>query len=425
MTEHRAIKSQDARRRFLALSAHDQPALDSLRAIAALAVVVTHVAFQTGAVGQGLAGTVAARLDSGVAVFFVLSGYLLTSPYITAANAGRQAPSPRRYLWHRALRILPAYWVACVAALLFVPQNRTVSPGTVARNMALVQIYRPGDLLQGFTQTWSLATEAAFYLLLPLLALVLVSSLRRGRIGSVIAVTALLIVINLTFVIVAQSSHVLDRSVTGFWLPSFTSWFAAGMALAAIRRGDHRMLAATRSRLNAAAAAPLACWTIAAGTLLFASTPLAGPRAFEAVPTAGQAVAKNVLYMILAVSLTVPLAFGQDHPTRFARWLSTTTWRFFGEISYGVFLWHLIVLAAVMTILRVPLFTGDFVPVLLLTVYGSIMLATASLFLLERPALRLRNLGPGRRPPAHPGDTSGAADGGTVATAANADATAS
>jgi peptidoglycan/LPS O-acetylase OafA/YrhL len=432
VTDHRAIKSRVTRRRLPALSAHDQPALDALRAIAALAVVVTHVSFQTGAVGQGLAGAVAARLDSGVAVFFVLSGYLLTSPYIKAANARKPAPSPRRYLWHRALRILPAYWVACVAALLFVPQNRNVPPGTVTRNLALIQIYRPGDLLQGFTQTWSLATEAAFYVLLPLLAAAMVRSLRRGRIGSVTVLTALLIAVNVTFIVIAQSTHLLDRSVTGFWLPSFTSWFAAGMALAAIRWGDHRLLVATRSRLNAAAAAPLACWTIAACSLLVASTPLAGPRAFEAVPTAGQAVAKNLLYLVLAVSLTIPLAFGQNHRTRFVRWLSSTTWRFFGEISYGVFLWHLIVLAAVMAILKVRLFTGDFVPVLLVTLWGSVLLATASLFLIERPALRLRNRGPGRRPLSQPADTSsssadssGAADGGTVATAANADATAS
>jgi len=411
--------------RFSRFGAHDQPGLDALRAIAALAVVVTHVAFQTGSVGEGLAGGVAARLDCGVAVFFVLSGYLLTSPYVRAANRRKPPPSPRRYLWHRALRILPAYWVACVAVIVFVPQNRDLPAGTVARNLALIQIYRPGDLLQGFTQTWSLATEVLFYLLLPVLVAMMVSSLRRGRIGSVIVVSAALVVVNLVFLLLTQSTGLLDGSVTGFWLPSFTCWFAAGMALAAARRGDHPLLVRARSWLDAAAGAPLACWTIAAGTLLLASTPVAGPHAFEAVPTAGQAVTKNLLYLVLAVCLTVPLAFGQDQPTRFARWLSGTTWRFFGEVSYGVFLWHLVVLSAAMALLKVPVFTGDFIPVLLLTVGGSVLVATASLFAVERPALRLRERGPGRRVSAHAAESLAATDGGNAATAASADATAS
>jgi len=406
------------------LSSHDQPALDALRAVGAMAVLVTHVAFQTGATQQGLAGAVAARLDCGVAIFFVLSGYLLTSPHVKAAQRHLPSPAARRYLWHRALRILPAYWVACLAVVFFMPENRGVPAGTVLRNLALVQIYRRGDLLQGFTQTWSLATEAVFYLLLPALATAMVVSLRRGRLASAVAVATALVAVNIGFIVVSQGTTLLDQSLTGFWLPSFTSWFAAGMALAVVRWAGHPRLVQLRSLLDMTATAPLAWWTIAAGTLLVASTPVAGPLGFESIPTPGQAIAKNVLYLVLAVCLAAPLVFGETQPSVTARFLAKAPWRFAGEISYGVFLWHLLVLATVMRLLHVSLFGGQFWLVLVLTICGAAALAVASLFLVERPALRYRDQGPGRRP-SQPADASGAADGGAVATAANADATAS
>jgi len=410
------------------LRPHSQPALDALRALAAFAVLVTHVGFQTGATQQGTWGAVTARFDVGVAIFFVLSGYLLTLPHVRAADQRTPAPDARRYLWHRAIRILPAYWAACLAAVLLLPENDGVSRATVLRNLGLVQIYRRGDLLQGFTQTWSLCTEVVFYLLLPLLGVWLVRSLRRGHVASVVVTLAALVVLNEAFLVVSQGTTILDRGLTGFWLPSFTSWFAGGMALAVLRNSEHPRVRRIRAWLDSAAAAPLACWTIAVATLLVAATPLAGPRGFEAEPTAGEAIAKNLLYLAVAVLLMIPVAFGLERPSAFRRRLSSRSWRFLGEISYGVFLWHLTVLALVLRLLSVPLFGGDFVPVLVLTTAGSLLIATASLVVLERPALRLRDRGPGRRGQPRstvatgPSRLESPEDGGTVATAATAPA---
>jgi len=124
----------------------------------------------------------------------------------------------------------------------------------------------------------------------------------------------------------------------------------------------------------------------------------------------------------------IPVAFGLERPSAFRRRLSSRSWRFLGEISYGVFLWHLTVLALVLRLLSVPLFGGDFVPVLVLTTAGSLLIATASLVVLERPALRLRDRGPGRRGQPRstvatgPSRLESPEDGGTVATAATAPA---
>ncbi len=71
------------------------PVLDTLRAVGALAVLTTHTSFQSGDyIGHGVWGTVLSRLDSGVAIFFVLSGFLLSRPYLARAAAGLPRPGP-------------------------------------------------------------------------------------------------------------------------------------------------------------------------------------------------------------------------------------------------------------------------------------------------------------------------------------------
>ena len=61
------------------------PALDALRAVGAIAVVATHVGFWTAATSDPFWGGLVARLNVGVAIFFVLSGFLLFRPFAQSA----------------------------------------------------------------------------------------------------------------------------------------------------------------------------------------------------------------------------------------------------------------------------------------------------------------------------------------------------
>ena len=63
-----------------------------MRAVAALLVVGTHAAFATGKLTHGYVGAIYARLEIGVAIFFVLSGFLLFRPWVLAAAAGGSPP---------------------------------------------------------------------------------------------------------------------------------------------------------------------------------------------------------------------------------------------------------------------------------------------------------------------------------------------
>ncbi len=370
---------------------HDQPALDALRALAVLAVLTTHVAFQTGTTVHSSLGPLYARLDVGVAIFFVLSGYLLGRPFVSAADP--HGPPLRPYAWRRFLRIVPAYVVVVAVAMLALPENAGTSLGDWARHLSFTQIVSPGHLVQGLTQTWSLCTEVAFYVLLPVLAIPLRKAARSGRTNRALAWCALLGLLNVVFLIGVSAHGWFDPQVTGFWLPSFLSWFALGLAFAIVRGGRDDTAERHRARLESLAQAPLACWVVSAALLLIASTPVAGPFGFEGSPTAGQALTKNVLYAGIALALVLPVAFGPAS-SRFMRTLSAPIPVYLGEISYAVFLWHLIVLSWALRVTDTPPFSGGFGGILLVTVLGSLLVGSVSLFLVERPAQRLRRLVP-------------------------------
>src|SRR4051812_30593358 len=83
------------------------PLVDGLRAVAAIGVLLTHSAISSGLVTTGATGfRYAQRLEVGVTIFFVISGFVLYRPFLLARVDGA------RYAWRRALRIVPAYWIA-------------------------------------------------------------------------------------------------------------------------------------------------------------------------------------------------------------------------------------------------------------------------------------------------------------------------
>lgn len=70
------------------------PTLDAVRAAGALMVVLTHCAFNTGQINHGWSGAALSRMDFGVALFFVVSGFLLARPWFLAAQRERLGPAP-------------------------------------------------------------------------------------------------------------------------------------------------------------------------------------------------------------------------------------------------------------------------------------------------------------------------------------------
>src|SRR5258707_6698146 len=166
-------------------------ALDGVRGLACLSVVIYHLTLVT---TQDLPLWNPSRMptfisalafsgDTGVNLFFILSGFLLFMPYARAMLFEQSWPSIRNCYIRRTLRILPAYYVSLfLMILLFRPD--------------FLQYKRLGDLFMFLIlfmdssatafkaingPFWTLAVEWQFYLLLPLLAFGIALLVRRLR----------------------------------------------------------------------------------------------------------------------------------------------------------------------------------------------------------------------------------------------------
>jgi len=175
--------------------------IDGLRALAALSILVYHV-FISGAAKTSAApdfGASASKafnwLQSGVTLFFVLSGFLLFRPYAFAALRGKPYPSLRAYLRNRALRILPLYWFVLIVTALAFQHYLLAHPLRLIANAAFLQNYFPSWPVSdyrgyGISPAWSLCVEVVFYLSLPALGLLTLVLMRRKAVGGGTAVLA-------------------------------------------------------------------------------------------------------------------------------------------------------------------------------------------------------------------------------------------
>jgi peptidoglycan/LPS O-acetylase OafA/YrhL len=373
------------------------PALDTLRAVGALAVLTTHTSFQSGDyLGNGVWGSLLGRLDIGVAIFFVLSGFLLTRPWFARAALSLPRPGTGRYYWKRVLRIYPVYVVTVVVALALIGENAGGTARDWIRTLLLADVYTQDELPHGLTQMWSLAVEVAFYAVLPLLMLLALGRGVSPRLRTPRVLVVLVALVGTSFWWHLDLGGRLADQSTGLpmtWLPSYLTWFAVGMALALAhvllqRDGPGR---APLRWLVTLGGLPGVCWAAVAGLMLVASTPLAGPTLlFVASPA--ESLTKHLLYAAVGGLLVLSGAFGA--PGRFQDLMAARLPRHLGHISYGVFCIHLPILHLVMTAGDFELFGGHGLQIWALTLALSLVAAELLYRLVERPANRLRRLPP-------------------------------
>jgi peptidoglycan/LPS O-acetylase OafA/YrhL len=155
------------------------PSLDGIRAMAIALVLSGHAMLShTWWIGVKLG-------KLGVTLFFVLSGYLITSILLRELeNSG--GISFKRFYWRRFLRICPAYWVF---VLFMVGLSSAASLRSDEVWAALLYVSNYKEIRWGLRHTWSLSVEEQFYLLWPVLL-----SLAGNTIKSVSILTASLLI---------------------------------------------------------------------------------------------------------------------------------------------------------------------------------------------------------------------------------------
>jgi peptidoglycan/LPS O-acetylase OafA/YrhL len=285
-----------------------RPALDGVRGLAILLVVVDHI-------GQTPAWHVG---HYGVTLFFALSGYLITGLLLDESGRSGGSVSLTRFYLRRAARLLPALLVVVVVCdLLFWALGQTGALKASVAALAYLANYVTilhGDYLRGYGQTWSLAVEEHFYAVWPLALVVL---LRRQGLHRA-----------LRWTLGACLAALAWRAV----LLTFDDWSGQWLAI------NHGTLARADALLyGCAAALAVRCGWRPRAWMAWASAALVGALTVADLPDDVGATAGQALLAVAGAVLVVCL----DHtrtPLRSA--LSFKPLVAIGAISYGLYLWH-------------------------------------------------------------------------------------
>lgn len=400
-----AIKSPVARSQMLTLlkpmdnGPQEIRSLDGLRAVAALSIVVFHtllfIQFEYTPLSIAFNHSWY-YLATGVHLFFVLSGFLLFLPYVRALLDGKQLPSARRFYRRRALRILPAYWVclAILVALKVYMRGVPFSLGDVAAHIALINDSFPQFNRDYDGPFWTLAVEAQFYLLLPLMAL-LVARVAGGRrspwrvAGGIALLIAGALALRLADTLVLASlppSTVLTESPGGIFVlvtmgmqGKYLEVFAVGMfcALLYVLTVERHMLSA--SRLRQLSLVALVGMTICL-VITIPHLDLAGLMVSPGAQWGADVISYPLLVGLGYGGLLLAILWG-GRTIRFP--FEFTAMRAVGLFSYSLYLWHLPIIHG-----DVPSFKNQ---PLVLVLLSAFLIAYLSYQFVERPFLKRRH----------------------------------
>jgi peptidoglycan/LPS O-acetylase OafA/YrhL len=383
------VRTRDAGRRR-----RNFPLIDSLRAIAALSVLVFHVTQVTGTGESHSWGAYLMRLNVGVTLFFVISAFLLYRPFVAARMGVGPPVSVRRYLRSRALRILPAYWFA-LAVLMFIPGALV---GVDGQHwwvyFGFLQVYDVHRIVLGIAPAWSLSTEVAFYLFLPAYAWLVARTLGRRSRTSIKGELGLLACLAAAAIILRTAvQHFGFVRILPYTLLGTFAWFSLGLAFALVsvrREADPDSARIVR-------VTPSLAWGLAVGIYVLACTTLDLPRSSQAsgIPngyTGLQWLGEHVLFLLVAAFLVMPAFLDDGRPSIPQRILGSAPLAWLGKISYGIFLWHVPVLVLVVKHRgSYDWLTFDpFVAKLLITTCVTVACAAFSFYVVEKPFLRMK-----------------------------------
>lgn len=329
------------------------PSLDGLRAVAVGGVIVTHVTtiHMDGSTG----GRVTQILGAvGVDVFFVISGFLITTLLLREIDE-HGTIRLGRFVFRRVLRIFPPFYVYLACCMLADRVEWIPPVGRIWPAWAYVSNFvATGHWITG--HSWSLSVEEQFYLSWP----TLLATTRRVRAAS--AVLVLCVVLPFARVAVGYLFH--DRIVGPLWGFEF---LAAGCLVALAPAWIRPALAWTSSR----------GWLVALGAAFF----VAGQAVFVGATRLRFVVQLLAVDVPGAACLAVAVIWCVRHPTSAAgRVLNSRPLRVVGVGSYSVYLWQQVFLAGETRTL-LPLYGS---------LFGIVAASLLSYLLVERPSLALR-----------------------------------
>jgi peptidoglycan/LPS O-acetylase OafA/YrhL len=290
-----------------------RPDIDGLRAFAVLSVVFYHVNI------PGFSGGFV-----GVDIFFVISGYLITS--LILKDMDDDCFSFFKFYLRRAKRIFPALIVVLITTtiaswfILFPYEFQKFGRSLFHTTFFASNIYFAHDagyfsapaIDKPLLHTWSLAIEEQFYIVFPAMLALFLPRLGRSK----MALTLLAVTV---FSLLAAEIQVRRGSETAFFMPHVRAWelLLGGLVVFQQDRGQFSQRFALLLSVFGVGA------IVFAVTMLTSATPFPGLNAV--LPCGGTAL------LLLA---------GGKHSTPIQAIISVSPVRFVGQVSYSLYLWH-------------------------------------------------------------------------------------
>ncbi len=341
------------------LSASHLPALDGLRAVAVFLVIFYHFGFE--------------RVPGahGVMIFFVLSGFLITW-LLLKENERDGNISLRGFYRRRILRIFPAfyvYWILLVA-LLLVTGRKVLWPHVWSAFLYVSNYYIAinGDPNNGFSHTWSLAIEEQFYLLWPFVFLLW----RRSYAKMAVFLASLIGTVWIYRAVLCYGFGVKQGYIYAAFDTRLDELMVGCLLAVLLRQG---MLASFWRRVIAHEYLPLVTIALLACSIYTGSA--YGHRYRDVFGFALEPLLIAILIVQLITHSSTPL-WG---------WTEWRAVKFLGRISYSLYLYQQLVLHPARQALgRYPVAVQ-----LVAAVAVTIVVASISYYLIERPFLKLKD----------------------------------
>ena len=377
------------------------PLTVGLRGVPAVAIIIGHAWFFSGGFGgftESVPNRAMVRMDGLVALFFLLSAFLLYRPFIAHRTRGPAPPRVADYGKRRFLRLYPAYWVA-LTVLAIVPGLY----GVFSENwwafyslidffdLRLHEVCPPSEEFRcGLPQSWTLGVDLTFYILLPAYA-ALIAVLARGRdprrwMGIELVLLAVLGAASL--ILGGPPFSLREHDWFIYTALGHFFWFALGLGIAVVsvtywERGQEGLPRV----LRAAASRPELCW--AAAAVIYVITVFSFyPAPFIIAPFIDSFtyLELNLIQGVAAVLLFLPAVFGNPNRGLPARILGHPLLMWIGLISYGLLLWNTTFAAN----LGDPGAGEGYWAVLAGGTLLAVPLAARSYYVVERPLMKLK-----------------------------------
>jgi peptidoglycan/LPS O-acetylase OafA/YrhL len=330
--------------------------IQMLRAVAALAVVAHHaLEHSNGAVGRFSPDWLTTSGASGVDIFFIISGFIML--FVSFRN-GRTPPKAGDFLFRRATRIYPLYWICCLGMLLISAAGFLASHHYSGPLIASSLLLLPGGKLIGVA--WTLVYEVYFYLLFA-------ATLRFASSWiSLVATTAAIAVIYFLSALLPAGE------IAKFFTNPVPMEFCMGLGLAYV------FSARERKRQGWPVGLPLAL----IGFVLLAIAPIFVEHQTTAeLPSLPRVVAWGIpSALIVAGFLNIAAPRGA-----FGRF-----WILLGDASYALYLTHVFVMIGYGRLIKIPAFSHlPQLPIVPIIVLISIAIGIAAHLFAEKPLLKL------------------------------------